>query len=161
MTKKSFRFLKYFLAVLLLVLLFTYAGRVSFLWQNQSKYIYHPTREWTTTPASKNLLFEDVSFRAHDGVKLSGWLVPAEEPSKGPVALICHGNAGNISDRVDDVFFFHKLGLDVFIFDYRGFGKSEGEISEKGTYLDAEAAHDYLMDIKKYLHIIIGELFQS
>ena len=76
--------------------------------------------------------------------------MPAEVPSKDLVALICHGNAGNISDRVEDVLFFHKLGLDTFIFDYRGFGKSEEEISEEGTYLDAEAAYDYLIQTKKY-----------
>jgi fermentation-respiration switch protein FrsA (DUF1100 family) len=64
------------------------------------------------------------------------------------VVLFCHGNAGNLSDRLDSIKIFHDLGQSVLIFDYRGYGRSSGKISEKGTYLDAEAAWDYLIRIK-------------
>ena len=58
--------------------------------------------------------------------------------------LFFHGNAGNISHRLDSIVIFHRLGLNVFIIDYRGYGQSEGKITEKGTYRDAEAAWNYL-----------------
>lgn len=61
-----------------------------------------------------------------------------------PVVILCHGNAGNISHRLDTMHLFHRLGHDFFLFDYRGYGKSQGKPSEKGTYLDAEAAWDYV-----------------
>ncbi len=106
------------------------------------QFLYHPAREITATPARIGLVFETVSFSAQDGVRLSGWWVPAN-PQRG-VLLFCHGNAGNISNRLDSILIFHQLGLSVFIFDYRGFGLSEGSPNEQGTYLDAEAAWDYL-----------------
>lgn len=62
------------------------------------------------------------------------------------VVLFCHGNAGNISHRLDSIRIFHHLRLSTFIFDYRGYGTSEGKPSEKGTYLDAEAAWHYLIE---------------
>jgi len=59
--------------------------------------------------------------------------------------LFCHGNAGNISHRLESIRIFHQLGLNVFIFDYRGFGRSAGSISELGSYADVEAAWTYLI----------------
>ncbi len=76
-------------------------------------------------------------------MKLSGWFVPAER-SRG-VILFCHGNAGNISHRLESVQVFHRLGLSTFVFDYRGYGQSEGKPTEQGTYLDAEAAWRHLV----------------
>jgi fermentation-respiration switch protein FrsA (DUF1100 family) len=77
---------------------------------------------------------------------INAWYVPAK--NENGVVLFCHGNAGNISDRLDSIKIFHDLGQSVLIFDYRGYGKSGGKISEKGTYLDAEAAWDYLVQVK-------------
>lgn len=101
--------------------------------------IFFPDRHLMCTPADYGLPFEDVSFTAQDNVKLHGWFVPAE-PSNA-VMLFCHGNAGNISHRADNISRLNAIGVSVFIFDYRGYGKSEGSISEAGFYLDAEAAH--------------------
>jgi fermentation-respiration switch protein FrsA (DUF1100 family) len=101
--------------------------------------IFFPDRHLVCTPADYGLSFEDVWFTASDQVKLHGWFVPAG-PSDA-VLLFCHGNAGNISHRVDNISRLHALGISVFIFDYRGYGNSEGSISEAGFYLDAEAAH--------------------
>jgi len=86
--------------------------------------------------------YEDVFFDTEDGVKLHGWFVPAPDASR--VILFFHGNAGNISHRLESIRIFHDLGLSVFIIDYRGYGRSGGSISEKGTYLDARAAYRHL-----------------
>jgi len=96
------------------------------------------------TPAAVGLSYEPVSFDAADNVTLSGWFIPAE-PSRAMV-LFCHGNAGNISHRLESIGVFHRLGLSTFIFDYRGYGSSDGRISEQGTYRDGEAAWRYLVE---------------
>ncbi|MBU2536313.1 MAG: alpha/beta hydrolase [Chloroflexi bacterium] len=115
-----------------------------FLFIFQSHYIYYPERVLSVTPHSIGLQFESVSFETTDGVQLSGWFVPSK--SARGVILFCHGNAGNISHRLDSIQIFHQLGLDVFIFDYRGYGQSEGKPTEQGTYKDAEAAWRYLIE---------------
>jgi len=116
---------------------------IGFLFIFQSHYIYYPERILSADPGDIGLNFESVSFKTTDGVKLSGWFV-ANEGARG-VILFCHGNAGNISHRLESIQIFHQLGLDVFIFDYRGFGQSEGKPTEQGTYQDAEAAWRYLI----------------
>jgi len=109
----------------------------------QSKFVYHPDKQIIGTPKDKGLNFESVSLETQDKIRISGWWIPAHKP-RG-VVLFCHGNAGNISYRLESIKIFNKLGLSVFIFDYRGYGKSKGEPSESGTYLDAVAAWDYLI----------------
>ncbi|RMD83511.1 MAG: alpha/beta hydrolase [Candidatus Dadabacteria bacterium] len=103
--------------------------------------IYFPSRRLLATPAAAGLVYEDVWLRARDGVRLHGWWVPA--PSAATV-LFFHGNAGNIGDRIDTLAIFHRLSLSTLIVDYRGYGQSEGQPSELGTYQDAEAAYEYL-----------------
>ena len=94
------------------------------------------------TPADYGLEYEEVWFTAADGVKLHGWWVPKEG---APVFLWFHGNAGNISHRLDNIkLLVDMVGVTVFIFDYREYGKSEGRISREGTYLDAAAAYRYV-----------------
>lgn len=69
--------------------------------------------------------------------------------SRAPrVVLFFHGNAGNVSHRVESIQIFHEMGMSVFIFDYRGYGRSGGRASERGTYVDARAAYRYLVDEK-------------
>jgi uncharacterized protein len=110
----------------------------------QSKLVYFPRPGVQATPADAGIYYEDVTLQAADGVKLHAWFVPAPDKPRGAL-LYCHGNAGNISYRVGLVSVFRRMGLDVLIFDYRGYGQSEGKPSEDGTYLDAEAAWDYLV----------------
>jgi fermentation-respiration switch protein FrsA (DUF1100 family) len=117
---------------------------VIILWLLQSHLVYFPQREVAMTPDQIGLPYEEVSFEASDGVRLSGWFIPAED--RRGVVLFCHGNAGNISHRLESILVFNRLSLDVFIFDYRGYGLSEGKPTEPGTYLDAEAAWDYLVE---------------
>ncbi len=108
-------------------------------------FIYFPTRGLHATPAQWGLAYEDAAFRAADGVRLHGWFVPA--PGGGPTLLWAHGNGGNIADRLPIIrLLHHRLGVPLLIFDYRGYGQSEGSPSEAGTYRDADAALAYLRD---------------
>ncbi|MBM4054850.1 MAG: alpha/beta hydrolase [Planctomycetes bacterium] len=109
----------------------------------QPRFVYFPQSEIISTPGDIGLSYEDVSFQTKDGLNIHGWFIPAEQ-ARGAL-LFCHGNAGNISHRIDSIKIFHDLGLSTLIFDYRGYGKSKGRLSEKGTYRDAEAAWDYLI----------------
>ncbi|MGH8671880.1 MAG: alpha/beta hydrolase [Burkholderiales bacterium] len=99
-------------------------------------------RELAVTPRERGLEFESVKVVTTDGVALSGWFVPAPQP-RG-VVLFFHGNAGNISHRIDWIAVFNRLGFSVLIFDYRGYGLSQGSPTEQGTYLDAQAMWHYL-----------------
>ncbi len=117
-------------------------------------FVYLPERALKGTPAHIGLPYEDVWFRAEDGTRLHGWWIPApvgERRGEGetgaadqrrPTAwLFCHGNGGNLSARLDQLLDIHRrLRASVFIFDYRGYGLSEGVPSEEGTYADARAA---------------------
>ena len=113
----------------------------------QPKFVYFPTASLVTTPRLISLDYEDVSLRTADGIRLHGWYLPHETPRA--TLLFLHGNGGNISHRLDSLAIFHALGLAVLIFDYRGYGQSEGTPSEQGPYLDAQAAWDYLVNEKK------------
>jgi pimeloyl-ACP methyl ester carboxylesterase len=101
--------------------------------------VYHPDRVLEATGAELGRPFENVVFTTSDGVELHGWFFPANtnSPRAQLAVLLCHGNAGNISHRLE-------TGVGVFAFDYRGYGRSDGSPSEEGTYLDAEAAHQWL-----------------
>jgi fermentation-respiration switch protein FrsA (DUF1100 family) len=104
--------------------------------------VFLPTRLVTTTPKDVGLAYEDVYFKTEDGLRLNGWLVLA--PGAKRNLLYCHGNAHNLSDRVGKIKSFNELGFNVFIFDYRGYGVSEGEPTEPGIYKDAAAAYQWL-----------------
>lgn len=97
-------------------------------------------------PSFFGLEFEEIVFNTEDGITLFGWYVPSG--STESVVLVCHGNAGNISHRLDTIKIFYELGISVFIFDYRGYGKSEGQPTEAGTYEDAKAAWNYLTETR-------------
>jgi fermentation-respiration switch protein FrsA (DUF1100 family) len=103
-----------------------------------------PNRALIASPGDFGLDYEDVSLTTSDNERLHGWYIPAVNP-RG-VLLFFHGNAGNISHRLDSIKIFHELGLDTLIIDYRGYGQSTGKASEQGTYLDAQAAWDYLVN---------------
>jgi uncharacterized protein len=112
-----------------------------------SKAIYHPLGSVLHTPKDASLSFEDVTFSTRDGVKISGWWIPAANP-RGTV-LFCHGNGGNISSCLDSAIIINSLGLNLLVFDYRGYGTSTGSPSEQGTYEDADAAWTYLTSERK------------
>lgn len=107
-------------------------------------FLYFPDRTLVATPAVARLEYEDVFFSAEDGVQLHGWYVPGV-PGK-PVVVFCHGNAGNISHRIENLRLLRELGLAVFIISYRGYGRSDGTPSEQGTYSDMRGALAWLRD---------------
>jgi uncharacterized protein len=131
-----------------LILLVACAGFGVMVYLLQSSLIYLPARELVATPRDRGLVYRDVALVAADGVKLHGWFVPAE--GARAVILYCHGNGGNISHRLDMLSLFHRLGFGTLIFDYRGYGHSQGKPSEQGTYRDASAAWRYLVEEQHY-----------
>lgn len=112
------------------------------MYLRQPDMVFYPLSAHDQTPRNWGLEYEDVFLDADDEVRLHGWFIPREGASK--VVLFFHGNAGNISHRGESVKIFHRLGLNVFIIDYRGYGKSTGKPGEKGMYADAKAAWNYL-----------------
>jgi len=113
----------------------------------QAKLLYRPARNVVLSPADCGLAHEDAAFRSQDGVRLIGWYIPA--PDAYFTVLFCHGNGGNITHVLSSAELFHRLGLNCLVFDYRGYGNSEGSPSEAGTYLDARAAFDWLTQVKQ------------
>lgn len=110
--------------------------------------VFFPDPFLIATPEDWGLPFEDVWFEAADGVRLHGWHVPGPEGPAGEVVLLWfHGNAGNISHRLENLaLLLSRVGCSVFIFDYREYGLSGGNISKAGTFLDAEAAYDTALE---------------
>jgi fermentation-respiration switch protein FrsA (DUF1100 family) len=128
-------------------LFIAYLGWAVMLYIMQPKFLYSPVREVPYTPGELDLDFENVVFKSGDGLLLSGWYIGAEGSEF--TVLFCHGNAGNMTHRLDSINIFYNLGLNCFIFDYRGYGDSEGKPSEEGTYLDVGAAYKWLTEEKK------------
>jgi len=110
----------------------------------QSRFIYFPDKQIIYTPAQIGLSYQDVFLTSNDGLKLHGWYIARE--NNLTTVLFCHGNAGNISHRLESIQIFVDLGLNVFIFDYRGYGQSEGRPDEIGTYRDGRASWDFLVE---------------
>jgi len=131
---------------LLFILCGVYFGMLILLFLMQSRLVYFPSREIVCTPADIRLQYDDITMKTSDGLNLNAWFVPAKVPT-GTV-LFCHGNGGNISYSLDVVENLNKLNLNVLIFDYRGYGKSEGVSTENGTYTDAETAYRWLIKDK-------------
>lgn len=138
-----------------------YAGMALYLYVFQARYVYFPelpSRRVDATPADIGLTFEAVMLGTPDGETLAGWYIPA--PAARGTLLYLHGNGGNIGHRLDPIEVFHRLGLNVFIIDYRGYGASSGKPSEEGTYQDALAAWNYLIRQKRLLPerlVLFGE----
>jgi len=126
----------------LFLVIFLVAGFL-FLRYFESHLVFYPTKEVQIFPNDRGLDFEDVFFKTKDNIRLNAWFIPS--PKARITVLFCHGNAGNISHRLEKILFLHALGCNVFMFDYRGYGLSKGRPSEKGLYLDAKAAYDYLI----------------
>lgn len=128
-----------------LALLLLYAV---FLVACEDRIIYHPYKypEGIWNPSSFNVKVEDVFFQAKDGTNLHGWYIPSANAQA--TLLWFHGNAGNLTHRLENIQQLQPLNLNIFIFDYRGYGKSEGKPSEVGIYQDSRAAYDFLIQEK-------------
>ena len=113
----------------------------------EEKFIFFPIAEISQTPRNYGLSFEDAYFKTEDGVTLNGWFVAY--PGASTTLLWFHGNGGNIGHRSQHLKLLHdKLKIHIFIFDYRGYGKSAGKPSEEGTYKDGVAALEHLRSRK-------------
>ena len=139
--------IKRVLQSILFIVITSWVLLAALLYFYQPKLVFHPHRELEATPALISLDYEELTLTTSDGLAINAWWVP--HPAARASVLFLHGNAGNISHRLDSIRIFHDLGLSVLIFDYRGYGKSTGTPSEQGTYIDAETAWDYLIEEKK------------
>ena len=126
--------------VLFCLFVFVYARYI------EMRSIFYPMKDIEVTPDVIGLNYEDVYFDTEDGFTLNGWLV--KNPQAGATVILFHGNAGNISHRLEKIAILRSLGLNVFAIDYRGYGKSKGRPSEEGLYKDGLASYDYLMTRK-------------
>lgn len=117
------------------------------VWLTQDRLLYLPGvggRDWIATPAELGLEYRELELTTVDDVLLRGWWVPHED-ARGAL-LFFHGNAGNISHRLQTLELFRRLQLSVLLIDYRGYGRSEGRPSEAGTAQDARAAWAWLTE---------------
>jgi fermentation-respiration switch protein FrsA (DUF1100 family) len=120
----------------------------------EDSFIFHPVAAVDRTPQDVGLEYQNIEFSARDGIRLHGWFVPHAEARS--TLIWFHGNAGNIAHRVENLKLLHdKVKVNVFIFDYRGYGLSQGRPSEAGTYLDGEAALAFVLE---RLNIVAGTI---
>ncbi len=124
------------------VALLAYLLVVLLAWAMENSLIYFPAKYPEGVWNPPGLEFEDAWFTASDGTRLHGWYVPSANPRA--VILFAHGNAGNLSHRYELLQELSKLGISTMIFDYRGYGRSEGSPSEAGILDDARAARHWL-----------------
>jgi hypothetical protein len=109
--------------------------------------VFFPSREIEFTPSSINLSFEDIWINTSDNLKINAWFIPYNDAKY--CLLFLHGNAGNIGNRLDKIQLLRQAKINILIIDYRGYGRSEGQPFEKGLYLDAQAAYNYLVNRRK------------
>jgi fermentation-respiration switch protein FrsA (DUF1100 family) len=109
-----------------------------------SSFIYYPDPHWIVTPDRLGLEAEEVTLTPEPEVQLHAWFFPRSNPLA--TLLFCHGNAGNASHRLENVYHLLQTGFQVLLFDYRGYGHSSGQPSEPGLYRDAEAAWIHLVE---------------
>lgn len=127
-----------FIIVITVIVGFFY-GLVRYL---EKTSVFYPSRVIEVTPDRFNLPYEDITLTTEDSVQINGWLI--KRPQAKSTLLFFHGNAGNISDRLMKIKYLYELGVNIFIIDYRGYGRSQGVPSEKGVYRDGFAAFDFL-----------------
>ena len=129
------------------IIVLSYLGIMLLVFLRQNALMFIPSRHMEGTPGGVGLTYEALRLTTSDGLRIAAWYVPAPEGTEPLGTLLyCHGNAGNLSHRLDALAQFHRMGFATLIFDYRGYGTSEGKPSEKGTYRDAQAAWAWLTE---------------
>jgi uncharacterized protein len=127
-----------------------YGGAVTYLKVNEQELVFHPAERAVASPAASwDLRHRSINYRSTDGTRLNAWIVPGRGPdSTGFWLLVSHGNYGNIGygERPEFYAAMRDLGLNLFAYDYRGFGESEGSPTELGLYEDAVASYRFLTD---------------
>ncbi len=126
-----------------------YTGECTYMWATQKAHIFEPTRIMQTTPDRMGVKYEELSIPSGQGEEkgeLDAWWIPADNPENAPTLLYLHGNDRNISNNLEHTLRLHKLGFNVFLPDYRGYGMSSGgKPSESKVFEDAESAWQYLI----------------
>ena len=147
----------YFLKALFILFIIFTTLSVNLIYLEQHE-IYHPDKRMYITPREINIPYDEVNFKAEDGQIINGWFIPADKSET--VILYCNGRNGNICDQLARIKFFHGMGVNLMMFDYRGYGNNSGKPSEEGFYKDARGAYDYLVSrggIDKDKIIVFGE----
>ncbi len=120
-----------------------YIAIAAWVYSSQRKMLFQPRRDLVATPTELGLAYQDVWMTNSLGTRIHGWWLPCENARY--TLLFSHGNGGNISHRLETFRIFQDLGLSVMIYDYSGYGQSEGEPSERATQADARAAWQWLV----------------
>jgi fermentation-respiration switch protein FrsA (DUF1100 family) len=110
----------------------------------EDQFIYYPERPYFEEPKRLGLSYRDIWLTTKDQTRIHGWLIG--DGNEKPVVLFFHGNAGNISHRLDRIKRLEELPLRFLLLDYRGYGQSEGKPTEEGLYEDALAAYEFLIE---------------
>lgn len=142
--------LLYILLLIVVILISVYLVVVGYLFFNQKHMVFFPTLEISTTPADLNIKYEEITLAVNDTESIHGWYFPASDSSVNKAVLFCHGNAGNISNRLYTAALFQSLDIPFFLFDYRGYGKSVGSLSEENVYVDGRQCYDWLIEQKGF-----------
>ena len=126
-----------------------YAAVCAYIYISQDRMFYFPTKDFAVNPADYDLKFQDVFINVGQDETIHGWYFPqAQNPKSARTVLFCHGNGGNISHRFETVIFLLQRGVNVMMFDYRGYGRSSGRPTETNTYDDVRAVYDWLISEK-------------
>ncbi len=138
--------------IALATILAVYAAVCLYIYTAQDRMFYFPTKDFAVSPANYNLDFQDVFINVGQDETIHGWYFPhPQNRDTAKTVLFCHGNGGNISHRLETVIFLLQRGVNVMMFDYRGYGRSSGSPSETNTYDDVKAAYDWLISEKSVI----------
>ena len=142
--------LRKMVAAIALTVVLVYLALVVLIYFGQSRLVFFPSSALITTPDRAGLDYMDVSIPVTLNENLNAWYFPANVPGDStPTVLFCHENAGNISYSLETVRLFLELGANVLVFDYRGYGRSDGRPSEQNVYEDAQAAWRWLVAVRQ------------
>ncbi len=140
--------IKYILLPAGLSLVLFYLSLIFYLAFRQKQLIFLPTHTYPTrSPKEVGIEFEEHFYQFPNGDTIHLWFISAQNPTQETI-LFCHGNSGNLGNRLEIIKTLYNLGLNILIFDYRGYGASKGAIGEKTTYQDAEAMLNFLKEKK-------------
>jgi len=114
-----------------------------YVYLSQGRIVFQPSRRISATPDELGLVHDEVYIDVTDGDRIHAWYFPINDDST--TVLFCHGNAGNISHRLETMKMLTEIGANVLLFDYRGYGLSDGQLGEENMYTDAEAAYRWLL----------------
>ena len=160
--------MKLFLIILISVVLLVYICISLYFFFKQKSMIFFPYSDWEQTPSDIDIYWEEFKIKTPDNELISAWFIPCSSDTNSPnslnneansdIATSCiifsHGNGGNISHRLETIKLIHNLGYNLLIYDYRGYGKSTGEIKTAGTYTDVITVYDFLTKEKGFEKIV-------